>query len=163
MSTLSTFPGRTGFPFGNVRSFSDGAINASTGKITWYASILDASIRDIQVDDRVSFTLSQEQLENYCSERGINPMDPLCARLSLAGNIRLVCRATEGDSGDDVCTDEYLASMESVMFDRHPAMRSWPTGHDWGYYEMDITQIWIISFYGEAIFVDPDQYYAIEC
>lgn len=159
MSTLSSFDNIFGAPFGNVKSFVDGPVDGATGRIFLYASAGDASMRDILLDDRVSLTLSEEVLDGgtYCTDRGVDIMDPTCARISFSGNIRLVCTRLE-------CEDEeFLQYMDDSMFDRHPGMLNWPVSHDWGFYEIDISHIWIISFYGQAVIVDVDEYFAVEC
>ena len=52
------------------------------------------------------------------------------------------------------------AAVQKAMFARHPQMRSWPGDHDFFFAALDLTDIWLINFYGGAANISPAAYYA---
>jgi len=141
-----------GAAFGNPQSFADGPTGNSTGRLYFYASDLDASMQDIAVDKKCSFTLSLQMLDDYCTKEWapvsgqIDPEDPRCTRLTLVGQMR------------NVTADE-LSFAHDSLFARHPGMKSWPASHDFHVVTMVIEDIWLIDMFGGASIVKPEDYY----
>jgi len=147
-------------PFGNTYSFADGPCGAGSGTPYFYGSNLDASFTDAAKNPSVSFTLTEASLKSSCANRhedlsacaisakGGDPENPPCARVTLVGNFTLV---TEG-------TDEYTYG-KAALFERHPAMATWPTDHDWLVGKIDVEYVWTIDFYGGANVFTAEQYY----
>jgi hypothetical protein len=102
-------------------------------------------MKDIDSDNHVSIALS-EMMTGTCQEAGRDPEDPMCARLTLAGTFEKV---TDKD-------EEALA--KAYLFQRHPAMESWPAGHGFFVGKLDINDIWLIDEYGGASQVDLTDY-----
>lgn len=140
---------RAGTPFGNIASFSDGAPNESTGTLYFLHSNLDSSMKDVLVNDSVSFTLSEAQL-GYCEQMEFDEEDPRCARLSLGG--RLV----------EVSDKMELEEAKTAVFAKHPSMREWyggdddPSGHDFKFWKMELEEIWLVDFFGGAAHIDAE-------
>jgi Pyridoxamine 5'-phosphate oxidase len=74
---------KEGYPFGNILSVSDGPVDQSTGRIIFYVATMSQFAKDVAKDDRVSFTVSQEQAEGGTGCRLFDPEWPMCARVLL--------------------------------------------------------------------------------
>jgi hypothetical protein len=149
LSTTSTQFG--GVAFGNTQSFADGTVQNSTGHLFFYISNMDASIQDILVNPRCSFTLS-EISTSYCEEQGLDPESPPCARLTFIGKYR---NATEAE----------IPIARAAMFERHPIMRNWSTQgdfHNFHFTTMDLETIWLVDMYGGAAIISPQDYYSAQ-
>ncbi|EDQ87566.1 uncharacterized protein MONBRDRAFT_27059 [Monosiga brevicollis MX1] len=145
-TTSTAFPG---YAFGNTQSFADGTIKNSTGHLFFYVSNLDASIQDILVDPRCTFTLSEVET-NFCKQNHYDAEDPRCARLTFVGTYRNVTSAEEPHA-------------QAALFDRHPEMKSWNSQgsfHDFHFTTLEIEHIWLVDMFGGAADVDVKQYYA---
>jgi len=147
MSTTSVqYPG---YAFGNPQSFIDGSADNGTGRLYFYVSDLDASMKDIKANPTVSFTLSEEFSHGFCSSAQIDPEDPRCARLVFSGAIR------------NTTSDEGL-NAKANLFARHPGMKKWPSDHSWQVVSLDLTQIWLIDFFGGATLISVDDYFKVD-
>jgi hypothetical protein len=147
LSTTSTeFPG---VAFGNPQSFVDGTIDNSTGHLYLYVSGQDASMIDIAQNPEVSFTLSQEMLDNYCSSTNLDPEDPLCVRVVLIGKA-------------DNVTADVDTWAKNALFERHPAMKSWPDDHSFYVMTIELKSIWVIDAFGGATSIKPAEFFAAE-
>eukprot|EP00746_Dinoflagellata_sp_MGD_P019683 gnl/MRDRNA2_/MRDRNA2_145766_c0_seq1.p1 gnl/MRDRNA2_/MRDRNA2_145766_c0~~gnl/MRDRNA2_/MRDRNA2_145766_c0_seq1.p1 ORF type:complete len:300 (+),score=37.77 gnl/MRDRNA2_/MRDRNA2_145766_c0_seq1:50-901(+) len=49
---------------------------------------------------------------------------------------------------------------KAALFKRHPQMETWPTSHNFTVYELVISDIWMIDFYGGGASITPKMYYA---
>ena len=49
---------------------------------------------------------------------------------------------------------------KKALFSRHPVMAEWPEGHHWFFAKLNITNILILDFFGGAITVPLEDYYA---
>jgi len=136
-----------GVAFGNPQSFVDGTTANSTGNLYFYVSDLDASMVDIAVNPNASFTLSEEMIDDYCSQQGVDPEDPRCIRVVLMGEMK------EVDSED-------LTWAKDALFARHPAMKSWPADHSWKVFSMSLKNIWVIDMFGGASVVSLSDYFS---
>jgi hypothetical protein len=138
--------------FGNVQSFADGPSDNSTGRLFFYVSDLDASMKDIAKNPKCSLTLSLQMLDDYCTKEWapvsgqIDPEDPRCTRLTLVGQMRNV-------------TTEELPFAKDSLFQRHPVMKQWPASHDFHVVTLDIEHIWLIDMFGGASIISPDDYF----
>jgi hypothetical protein len=96
---------------------------------------MDTSLKDIDADSRVAFSLTMAQL-NMCTVNRLDPEDPRCARTVMSGNFVAVTDAQE------------LAFAQAALFERHPAMATWPADHSWKVHKIDLKEIWLIDIYG---------------
>lgn len=151
LSTLSVH--LRGAPFGNPASFAAD----SSGALFFYVSSLDTSMQDVQSNATVSFTLSLAAAPGHCAIHGAatnasvplpDPESPLCDRLTFTGQMRKLTSAVE------------IADATTTLFTRHPAMKSWPKSHDFYFTTIDLTDLWLIDFFGGASLITPDAYYA---
>ena len=71
-----------------------------------------------------------------------DPEDPTCARLTFSGTFRKT-NATE------------TTVAKAALFARHPQMAHWPASHGFTVYELVVTDIWMIDFYGGGAGVTP--------
>lgn len=120
------------------------------GVPVFYTSPLDASSKDIAVNNNVSLGLSEAQL-GLCGEDGTDdvpdPESPLCARLVLSGRFMNVSSSDR-------------AAVVTQLFTQHPEMKNWPAGHDWMVSYLQLEQIWLIDIFGGASIVPPETYWA---
>lgn len=139
-----------GAPFGNVQSFADGTVDNSTGNIYFFASPFDTSWHDLAADSRCSFTISEQQtVGGWCSNHTEDPEDPRCARLTLSGTMV------------DINATAWGGPVETALFSRHPEMKEWVNSgdHNFGFYQMDIANIWLVDFFGGAADISPKDYF----
>jgi len=166
-------------PFGNVYSFVDGPCQNSTGVPYFYGTYMDQSFKDSLTNTNAALTLSEASLSSVCLDSasgheqqnqqqsaseatpttmnqqacqiGVNygdPENPVCARLTLTGKVREV---------KDPVEKEWALQ---AMFQRHESMKDWPTNHDWIVAKLELSDIWLIDFYGGASVLDLDKYFA---
>ncbi|KAM9328217.1 protein CREG1-like [Pholidichthys leucotaenia] len=145
MATISTHPPVVGQPFSNVFSVSDGPLNSSSGVPYLYLTPLDVSVQDLQNNSQASLSMSLAQT-NYCRSHEFDPQNPLCAHIMLSGSVQKV-------NGPEV--DFANASL----FSRHPEMISWPSSHNWFFAKFNITQVWVLDYFGGVKIVSPDEYF----
>lgn len=53
---------------------------------------------------------------------------------------------------------EASAAKES-LFSRHPEMADWPTDHNWFFAKMNISQVWVLDYFGGVKKVTEEEYY----
>eukprot|EP00981_Chlorochromonas_danica_P004913 scaffold988_cov165-Ochromonas_danica.AAC.15 len=135
--------------WGQPKSFVDGSNSNSTGVLYFYDSDMDVSVQDANADSRVAFSLSMAQ-QNLCPVDKLDPEDPRCARVVFSGNFVEVTDPAE------------LSFAKQALFERHPAMETWPTDHDWKVHTITLSEIWLIDIYGGAGTVDISEYYAVD-
>lgn len=138
-----------GYPFTQITSFAEGADLDAPGVLYFYTSTMDTSMGDIAKNANVSFALTAATLPGRCdpSAHTLDPESPPCPKATFVGEFVTV---------DD--PKEYAAA-KAVLFERHPAMKSWPDSHDWGVWKINIAYIWLIDIYGGPSKVDPQDYY----
>lgn len=138
-----------GVPFGNANSF----VGTPDGHLYFYVTAMDTTMQDVAADNHVSFTLSEAGMVGACSiaaEKNMSlpdPEDPTCARLTFSGTMRKVDNSS-------------APAVSAAMFAKHPQMKAWPTGHEFFFATIDITDIWLIDYYGGAALIDPADYFA---
>ncbi|XP_066150647.1 protein CREG1 [Euwallacea fornicatus] len=147
IATISTQTDIEGYPFVGLKSLSDGTESNSTGIPYIYMSDMDVSGTDLLKDKRVTIMSTLAQSE-YCKDRSLDPQDPQCAKVIITGTFIKINNTSE----------EYQFGEDS-LFERHPAMKSWPKGHDFYVSKVKPEQIIVLDFYGGAHKVTPQEYF----
>ncbi|XP_038613827.1 protein CREG1 [Tachyglossus aculeatus] len=150
LGTVSTVDAIRGRPFANVFSLSDGPAGHGTGTGVpyFYFSPLQLSVGDLQVNPNATLTMSLAQT-HFCKKHGYDPQSPLCAHIMLSGIIEKV-NGTEADFA------------KHSLFSRHPEMETWPSSHNWFIAKLNITNIWVLDYFGGAKIVTPEEYFAVK-
>ncbi|XP_043556965.1 protein CREG1 [Chiloscyllium plagiosum] len=148
MATISTQAVVLGLPFSNVFSVSDGPLGKGTGEPYLYLTPLEISVHDIQANPEVSLAMSLAATD-YCRKQKFDPQSPLCCRVILSGRI-LEVNSTEIDFA------------KKALFSRHPAMPDWPHDHGWYFAKLNITNIWVLDYFGGIKTVTPEEYYRVK-
>lgn len=147
MGSLSTVDAIKGYPMVNIIAAADSARGAkSTGTLYFYLTMLDYTAQDLSKDNRLTVLLSMDQ-DLECSKRGIDPMEPTCARIMISG------RAVKLEEG----TDEFTFG-KNAMFSRHPAAKHWLDTHNFFLCKLDIVQIAVLDYYGGPHYVTVEDY-----
>lgn len=147
MGSLSTVDAIKGYPMVNIIATADSEHGAkSTGTLYFYLTMLDYTAQDLSKDNRLTVLLSMDQ-DLECSKRGIDPMEPTCARIMISG------RAIKLEEG----TDEFTFG-KNAMFSRHPAAKHWLDTHNFFLCKLDIVQIAVLDYYGGPHYVTVEDY-----
>lgn len=147
MGSLSTVEAIKGYPMVNIIATADSARgDKSTGTLFFYLTMLDYTAQDLSKDNRLTVLLSMDQ-DLDCSKRGIDPMEPTCARIMISG------RAVKLEEG----TDEFNFG-KNAMFSRHPAAKHWLDTHNFFLCKLDIVQIAVLDYYGGPHYVTVEDY-----
>lgn len=48
---------------------------------------------------------------------------------------------------------------KKALFSRHPEMIDWPGDHNWFFAKMEISQVWVLDYFGGVKMVSPEDYY----
>ncbi|XP_016083179.2 protein CREG1 [Ornithorhynchus anatinus] len=149
LATISTVAEVRGRPFANVFSLSDGPAGPArgTGVPYFYFSPLQLSVGDLQENPNATLTMSLAQT-HFCKKHGYDPQSPLCVHIMLSGIIEKV-NSTEADFA------------KHSLFSRHPEMETWPSSHKWFIAKLNITNIWVLDYFGGAKRVTPEEYFAV--
>ncbi|XP_040278858.1 protein CREG1 [Bufo bufo] len=145
LATISSHDPLRGQPFANVFSVSDGPRGQSSGVLYLYLTTMEISVQDLQVNSNASLTMSLAQTP-YCRQEQYDPQSPLCAHIILSGSV-LKVDAAEADKA------------KMALFSRHPEMETWPRDHDWFFAKLNITNIWVLDYFGGIKTVTPEEYY----
>ncbi|XP_056287222.1 protein CREG1 [Pseudoliparis swirei] len=145
VATVSTHRPVVGRPFSNVFSVSDGPEGSGTGVPYLYLTRMDISVQDLQVDPRASLSMSLAQTD-YCRRGGFDPQSPLCAHITLSGSVLEV-------------TGMEAEFAQKSLFSRHPEMEDWPPEHHWFFCRFNITQVWVLDYFGGVRTVSPEDYF----
>ncbi|OCT93649.1 protein CREG1 isoform X2 [Xenopus laevis] len=146
LATISSHSPVQGQPFANVFSVSDGPKGAGSGVPYLYLTNMEISVQDLQVNPNASLTMSLAQT-HFCKKEGFDPQSPLCAHIILSGSIHQV-DGTESDTA------------KLALFSRHPEMESWPRDHSWFFAKLNVTNIWVLDYFGGIKTVTPEEYYS---
>ncbi|XP_048090985.1 protein CREG1 [Alosa alosa] len=147
MATISTHDPVKGQPFSNVFSISDGPVGYGRGIPYMYLTHMEISVKDLEVNPQASLCVSLAQTD-FCKAQGFDPQSPLCAHIILSGSVVEVQNNTI----------EAVVAKKS-LFDRHPEMLDWPSDHNWFFAKMNITQVWVLDYFGGVKTVTPDDYF----
>lgn len=131
-------------PFGIVQSFADGPVSKGSGVPYFYISDISTVYRNIMTNNRCSLTVTEAE-GHYCWKHDMDPESPPCAQLTLSGNIIKVQKDEESVAAN-------------ALFSRHPKMKTWPTGHEFHFYKMKLTSVWLIDYFGGAAIIPVDEY-----
>jgi len=112
-------------PAAEVVSLSD-----SGGRIFFYLMSSESNFD-------AALTVGEAAFAGTCGFAGskIDPEDPRCAKITVSGSLAK-------SAGKDIETGKV------ALFARHPQMQKWPEAHGFVVFEMHITDIWMIDFYG---------------
>lgn len=145
-------------PFGNIFSISDGLCDASssTGIPYLYATDMDQSMLDIEVNPVVSLTLTEASIpqtashqSSMCVPNGFgDPENPPCARLVLTGKFVKITSDTE------------LEFAKAALFAKHPAMQYWPANHEFFVGKIEIEDLWLLDWFGGASILNVQDYFS---
>merc|ERR1712178_122997 len=141
---------KPGDAFGNPYSFAD----AGKGTPYFYGSMLDATMIGLSKQTKASLALSEASLTGHDAQEACkigeaygDPENPPCARLVLSGNVvKLEVNSTEEKEA------------RAALFQRHPSFSKFPDDHHFFVSKLEVTGVWLISEYGGAAIIPPDQY-----
>ena len=80
-----------------MQSFADGPIGGSTGVPYFYIAEVSDTYNNVQYNNTVSFSMTQAE-SAYCREKGLDPEEPLCARVILYGKVKVASATIRGHS-----------------------------------------------------------------
>lgn len=150
VGSLSTNERVKGYPMVNIISIDDSdANNRSTGRIRFLLTDLDFTGPDWQKDNKVTLLFSDEQTLR-CKEGGKDPMEPTCARSMISGQVKKM----------DPSDKSYQPSLDAYVR-RHPAAINWVKAHNFYLCELEISNIFVLDFYGGPHKVSASDYYAV--
>ncbi|KXZ47039.1 hypothetical protein GPECTOR_38g276 [Gonium pectorale] len=148
---LSTLDKNSGEPVGGVVSHSDGARGDPTGRLFFYITPMDELTKNALAHPTVTYTLSEQQRRTGGTSGGpcggLDPEDPACARASLLGKLLRV-------------PDKDRELAQAAMFARHPRMADWPPGHKFDFFELHVSEVHLLDWYGGMAVISGDDYYA---
>ncbi|ELW67237.1 Protein CREG1 [Tupaia chinensis] len=147
LATISTLPEVRGRPFVDVLSLSDGPPGKGSGVPYMYLSPMQVLVSDLQESAYATLTLSLAQTD-FCRKHGFDPQSPLCAHIMLSGTVTKV-----GEAETDFA--------KQSLFIRHPEMKTWPSSHQWFIAKLNITNIWVLDYFGGPKIVTPAEYYNV--
>ncbi|XP_078512827.1 protein CREG1 [Lissotriton helveticus] len=148
VATVSTQKAVKGKPFANVFSISDGPVKHGTGVPYLYLTAMEVSVQDLKANPAASLTMSLAQT-NYCKKEKYDPQSPLCTRIILSGTINPV-------------EESEVDTAKEALFSRHPEMASWPKDHEWFFAKLNITNIWVLDYFGGMKNVTIDDYFNVK-
>ncbi|XP_006147097.1 protein CREG1 [Tupaia chinensis] len=112
-----------------------------------YLSPMQVLVSDLQESAYATLTLSLAQTD-FCRKHGFDPQSPLCAHIMLSGTVTKV-----GEAETDFA--------KQSLFIRHPEMKTWPSSHQWFIAKLNITNIWVLDYFGGPKIVTPAEYYNV--
>ncbi|XP_030838313.1 protein CREG1 [Strongylocentrotus purpuratus] len=150
IATFSTKPEILGRSFPAPTSISDGALGKSSGTPYFYLAEIDSTMQDVAKNPNVTLSFSEAEFSDVADcavSSSSDPENPLCARLMLFGKLVHVTDPKEN------------AFAKEALFSRHPLMPSWPSGHNFSFKKLIITDVWILDFYGGGSSLSVEDYY----
>ncbi|KAM7361399.1 cellular Repressor of E1A-stimulated Genes [Cochliomyia hominivorax] len=158
VGTISVDNAVKDYPMVNVISVDDSdAFGTSTGHIRFFLTDLDFTGQDWHRNNKATFLYSDEQ-QLHCSKRAwpdnnqpIDPMEPTCARAIISGEI------VKMDKNDK----NYDAALVAFV-ERHSAARNWIKAHNFYLCELNITNIYVLDFYGGPHNINITEYYSTD-
>ncbi|XP_010003805.1 PREDICTED: protein CREG1 [Chaetura pelagica] len=102
----------------------------------------------VPINSNASLTVSLAQTP-YCKKHRYDPQNPLCAHIIFCGSIVKV-------------NDSEAGIAKKALFSRHPEMESWPKDHNWFFAKFNITNIWVLDYFGGLKIVTPEEYYSVK-
>lgn len=90
LGTISILDGIKGYPMVSIMSVADSTRDGqSTGNIYLYLLHIDYITHDLKAENKLTALFSNNQ-DLACSKRGLDPMEPTCARVMITGYIAQV-------------------------------------------------------------------------
>jgi len=133
-------------PFGSLQSISDGPIGNGTGTHYFYMSPWSDTYHNVKYNNSVSLFISRAE-SDYCQNNSLDPEEPICSRVTLMGRIIPL---------KDIKEEKFA---KYSLFSRHPAMKSWPTSHEWEFLKLNLTAICLLDYYGGATHLPLEEYF----
>ena len=152
LATTSQMYGGVAFP--NLMAVSDGTSwENCTGHIYFYFTQLSTVEADLLANSTVTMGFYEVGEKDHFCVPGpkYDPEDPNCAKAHIVGNVRTISNVTAGPEA------------QKYLFWRHPAMATWPKGHNWITVTLDIKKIDLLDFYGGLVNIDVADYYKSDC
>ena len=137
----------------NLLAVSDGTgPHNCTGEVYVYITSQSTMVADIQANPRVTFGFYETgEDDKYCvSGDKYDPEDPNCAKAHLTGTAQILANGT-------------TEIAEEFLFWRHPAMKTWPAGHNWLTVSLKIETVDLLDFYGAQSHISLDDYLKASC
>ena len=133
MAVLSTVSLRQrGFPFGSVVAY---ALDDQARPLLLISG-LAVHFRNLQADPRASLTIFEDEAMD----------DPVkAARVTLMGEVQRVAESE-------------LDSVRAAYLARHPESEKWASFGDFGFFRMDVRDIYFIGGFGAMGWILPDDY-----
>lgn len=147
VATISTLEAVRGRSFADVISFSDGPPGAGSGVPYMYLSPLQQLVSDLRENPQATLTLSLAQTV-FCRKHGFDPQSPLCVHIMLSGTVTKV-------------NEKEADYAKNSLFLRHPEMKTWPSSHNWFFAKLNITNIWVLDYFGGPKVVTPEEYFNV--
>ncbi|GKV01398.1 hypothetical protein SLEP1_g13955 [Rubroshorea leprosula] len=94
--------------------------------------------KDVLNDPRASLTFSEYPI-GTCK---YDPMNPVCAKMTLSGKLVLL----EGSSEAEFA--------KTALFTKHPEMKIWPANHTFRFYKLDLEDIFFVDFGTKHLTID---------
>ena len=138
-------------PFAYVKSVSDGPANVSTGRLWFFLNTEDSMMHDVKTNNNVSFTISQAMIDAELATAACHDKiaeEPTCGRITFSGKLIALTSATE------------IAGAEKALFARHPSMSQWKLHGKFHPFELVISDIFFLNFYGGARPLSVRDYFA---
>ncbi|KAH9249819.1 hypothetical protein BASA81_012414 [Batrachochytrium salamandrivorans] len=141
---------KVGKPFTNVASYSDGVksdkIRANgLGVPFFYLTELDETAKDAKTNNQVAFTVTEKSSNADGNCKDLSAQDPRCSRVTFVGKL---------------VKTKHVEQAKLALFSKHPSMASYPEGHGFAFYELEIESITFLNNFGGASPLSVSDYLA---
>lgn len=137
-------------PFTNVASYSDGVSSNRVranglGVPFFYLTELDETAKDAATNNQVAFTVTEKSSDADGNCKDLSAQDPRCSRVTFVGKLVKTTRVEQA---------------RLALFSKHPSMASYPEGHGFTFYELEIESITFLNNFGGASPLSVSDYLA---
>jgi len=149
--TISSDEHLLGQPLPTPSSVSDGPIGKSSGIPYVFQPTVSNVVQDVLKDSKVTLSFSEAEfgLKECLLTTNTDPEWPLCARLTLIGDMHILKDPAEN------------TTAKEALFSRHPAMASWHA-HKFVFLKLDITKILLLDYFGGWHDVSTKDYFSVQ-
>ncbi|XP_014212958.1 protein CREG1-like [Copidosoma floridanum] len=147
IGTTSVRQNTLNYPYVSLLSLSDGLPGNGSGVPYVFITPLDQPGHDVKKSENVTMMMSLAQ-GDWCTYKNYDPMDPRCARVTLAGKMKKIDKE-----------NPEFASAKAGVFGRHPLLSHVPASHGFYFAKMEIESIFVLSDFGGSANVTPQDYY----
>lgn len=148
MTSISIADDIKGYPVASVVSVADSKWGEkSTGNIYFFMSNLSFTWKNLEADNKATALFSDDQ-DLACSSKGLDPMEPTCARTIISGKLERV----------QPNTTEH-AEADASFTQRHPASLKWRQIHGFFFCKLVIEKVTALTAHGGAKLVSVDDYF----